>query len=273
MRLCPGGESARTSGEVSGPGGVKFTQPARETLCRQDFQYEDNHDGTCGFRHFDGLGSNGTQGSVESSDIPIQAVRISDDDGGRPAAISPRQVKRWVDNANAVYAHSGIRFRYEVSDGLVERKSTLLNNITGTGDGEWLQSKRLANRLAAEHPGRLTVLFRHGPGPNPTGGGFSWVDYDFVVMPGFDVTTICGKQNIGVFAHEAGHYLGLSHTFARVRDRRRGRRLAQGSQWRRVLFRRRPPVGHPAGPVYQGPPVRIGGERRSPGSTGRVPPE
>ena len=59
------------------------------------------------------------------------------------------------------------------------------------------------------------MLFRHGPGPNPTGGGFSWVDYDFVVMPGFDITTVCGKQNIGVFAHEVGHYLGLRHTFAR----------------------------------------------------------
>jgi len=161
------------------------------------------------------LAQTAPKGASNRATIPIQAVRISDDDGGRPAAISPRQVKRWVDNANAVYARSGIRFRYEVSDGLVERKSTLLNNVTGTGDGDWLQSKRLANRLAAEHPGRLTVLFRHGPGPNPTGGGFSWVDYDFVVMPGFDVTTICGKQNIGVFAHEAGHYLGLSHTFAR----------------------------------------------------------
>jgi hypothetical protein len=70
------------------------------------------------------------------------------------------------------------------------------------------------NRLAAEHPGKLILIFRHGPGAHPSGGGFSWVDYDFVVMPGFDVTTICERQNIGVFDHEVGHYLGLSHTFA-----------------------------------------------------------
>jgi hypothetical protein len=59
-------------------------------------------------------------------------------------------------------------------------------------------------------------------------GGFSWVDYDFVVMPGFEVTTICGKQNIGVFAHEVGHYLGLSHTFAREFET-----VAQADEWLR----------------------------------------
>ena len=131
-------------------------------------------------------------------DVPVVAVRVSDDDGGRPAAISPAQVKRWVDYGNRVYASAGIHFLYKTSDGMVERKSTLLNNPTGTGDRDWLQFKRAGNRLAAEHPGKLTLIFRHGPGPQPTGGGFSWVDYDFVVMPGFEVTTVCGRQNIGL---------------------------------------------------------------------------
>ncbi len=155
------------------------------------------------------------EGAPNRVEVPIQAVRISDDDGGRAAAISAHQVKRWVDYANAVYAHSGVHFRYEVADGLAERKSTLLNTIDGTGDRDWLESKRAGNRVAAEHPGKLTVLFRHGPGPNPTGHGFSWIDYDFVVMGGFDVSHVCGRQNIGSLAHEIGHYLGLSHVFTR----------------------------------------------------------
>ncbi len=147
--------------------------------------------------------------------IPIQAVKISDDDGRRPAAVSPAQVKHWIDYANAVYAGCGIRFRYAISDGFAERKSTLLNNIDGTSDSDWLQSKRLGNEVAAKYPRRLTVLFRHGAGPNPSGKGFGWFDYDFIVMPGFDGATACGRQNIGMFAHEAGHYLGLLHPFRR----------------------------------------------------------
>ena len=109
---------------------------------------------------------------------------------------------------------------------MVDRRSTLLNNITGTADPDWLQSRQAGNRLAAEHTGKLTLIFRNGPGPHPSGGGFSWIDYDFVVMPGFDVTTVCERQNIGVFPHEVGHYLGLKHIFAREFDT-----VAQADAW------------------------------------------
>ena len=66
--------------------------------------------------------------------------------------------------------------------------------------------------MAAEDK-RLLVLFR-GTG----GGGFSWSSYDFVVMPGFLNTWVCGTQNIGLFPHELGHYFGLSHTHGRKFD-------------------------------------------------------
>jgi hypothetical protein len=69
--------------------------------------------------------------------------------------------------------------------------------------------------VAATHPGKMVVFFRHGPGTGPAGGGFSWTDYNFVVMPGFNDTWVGEQQNIGAFAHEVGHFLGLSHTFAR----------------------------------------------------------
>jgi hypothetical protein len=74
--------------------------------------------------------------------VPILAVRVSDDDGSRPAEISPSQLKRWVDRGNQIYAATGIHFLYKTSDGMVERKSTLLNNPTGAGDRDWLQFKR-----------------------------------------------------------------------------------------------------------------------------------
>jgi hypothetical protein len=118
------------------------------------------------------LAQTAPKGTPFRADIPIVAVRISDDDGGRRAAIVPAQLKRWLDYANFVYASAGIHYHYQTSDGMVDRKSTLLNNVVRTSDRDWLESKRAANRLAAEHPGKLTIIFRHGPGPQPTGGGF-----------------------------------------------------------------------------------------------------
>jgi hypothetical protein len=165
-------------------------------------------------------------GASSRMDIPIVALRISDDDGKRQVTINPAQIKRWVDHGNYIYASTGIRFLYKTSDGIVERSSTLLNSPKGTGDRTWLEFRRAGNRLAAEHPGKMTMIFRYGPDQHPSGGGFSWVDYDFVVMPGFDVTTICGRQNINVFPHEVGHYLGLMHTFAKDFDT-----VAQADAW------------------------------------------
>ena len=63
-----------------------------------------------------------------------------------------------------------------------------LNNYAGNVDPDWRRSHLEATRLAAEHPGKLTLIFRHGPGPHPTYAGFSSSDADFVVMPGFDGT-------------------------------------------------------------------------------------
>jgi len=117
-------------------------------------------------------------------------VRVSDKDGGRRAAISKVQLKHWVDYGNFVYGSSGIRFHDETSDEMFEWKSTRLNNYAGNTDPDWRESHLEATRLPSEHPGKLTLIFRHGPGPNPTYAGFSAATANFVVMPGFDATVI-----------------------------------------------------------------------------------
>jgi hypothetical protein len=148
--------------------------------------------------------------------IRVQAVRIWDDDCGRAADITPRQVTQWVEKASEVYAPAGIRFQFDPAAGdYATLASTILNSMTGEGDANWKEAKRLGNRLAARFPGKMVVLFRHGPGKGPTGAGFASTGYDFVAMPGFGYTSACGHQNRTLFAHEAGHYLGLSHTFTR----------------------------------------------------------
>jgi len=141
--------------------------------------------------------------------VVVQPVWIADDNGDRPTEITPEQVEKWVKYADESYRPSGIRLSYDAKSGIPERRSTALNNITGTADADWIKTKRQGNALAAEFHGKLTVLFRHGPGRDPTGGGFGDIDYDFVAMPGFEAT----GRNIGLLAHEMGHYLGLVHTF------------------------------------------------------------
>jgi hypothetical protein len=84
---------------------------------------------------------------------------------------------------------------------------------TGLVDPDWPQERDAGNAVAAQHPGSVVVFFRFGSGGGATGGGFSAAGYDFVAMPGFNNTGVCGHQNIDLFAHELGHYFELAHTF------------------------------------------------------------
>lgn len=143
--------------------------------------------------------------------VSVQAVRISDDDGRRAPSLSPGQFADWLRFANEVFAPAHIRF--EPSPRVEERQSTLLNSMTGVHDVLWADAKRQGNALAAEFPDKLLVLLRYGPGKDPTGAAFAGDDYDYIAMPSF-MGQHCGHPHTDALAHEIGHFLGLSHTFA-----------------------------------------------------------
>lgn len=147
--------------------------------------------------------------------VRLQAIAVSDDDGRRAVRITPEQVKQWVDKANEIFALASVRFLYDPDLDFAALKSTILNDMTGDSDTNWKREVDTGNRVAADHTGKLVMFFIHGPEQGATGGGFSASNYNFVEMPGFNDTTVCGYQNIGILAHEVGHYLGLSHPFAR----------------------------------------------------------
>ncbi len=141
--------------------------------------------------------------------IPVYAIRASDNNGNRPADITPAQVQSWLDRANRVFEVAGIEFTY---DGLLhDLNNTNVNSVTGIRDPNWSNVKSTLDTIAATAQS-LVIAFRFGPGPGQTGGGFSWNDYRFVIMPGFNATGVAGVQNISLLAHEIGHYLGLPHT-------------------------------------------------------------
>lgn len=67
--------------------------------------------------------------------LRIHAVRLSDDDGGRAAAITPVQVSDWVKEANAIFARSnaGIRLYFKADSSGPDWqvvKSTVLNRLS-----------------------------------------------------------------------------------------------------------------------------------------------
>jgi hypothetical protein len=148
--------------------------------------------------------------------IRIQGIKMADDLGGRETSITFEEAKRWVDYANQVYGEWGIQFLFDRStDWTPALRNSLVNRIMGGTGPNWTQSRDAANVIARQYPDKIVVFFRFGPDAGPTGNGFSDYSLDFVVMPGFpkDVTQVCDHQNIGLLAHELGHYMGLSHTF------------------------------------------------------------
>jgi len=150
--------------------------------------------------------------------VPLLALRVADDDGSRPARVTPEQVATWVAYANQVFRPAGVQLLFE-RGAFRELRSTLINRLEGTGQVDWGQTKRVADEVASFYPDRLVVFFRHGPGKSATGVGMSWTDYNFVAMPGWLDDAHCGHDHIYALAHEIGHHLGLSHTFARVFSR------------------------------------------------------
>jgi len=133
--------------------------------------------------------------------VPIYAVQASDDDGQRVANITPAQVQQWIDQANLVYDVACVRFTFDGK--LHPITDTHVNSVTGIEYPQWQHVMDTLNAIAnTQH--KLTVVFRHGDGVGPIGGGFSWWTYDFVAMPAFSATSLCGNQNIGIMAHEMG---------------------------------------------------------------------
>jgi len=150
----------------------------------------------------------------ETITLRVQAIRLADDDGGRPADTAAAEFSQWVEFANASFAPAGIAFAYDPVADFAEVRSTFLNNLADPNDTfpDWRAQGTLGNEIAARYPGKVLVIMRHGPGPTSDYGGSGSPSHGFIILPGFGVSIHCGSTALLWFAHEMGHYLGLGHT-------------------------------------------------------------
>jgi hypothetical protein len=156
--------------------------------------------------------------------VRVLAVQGMDDDGGRACKITVEEVKAQVAEANRIYEPARVRFAFRGdSEDFVQLRNTHINSLMpgnrqadaekqAPGIGTPAERHQAAAQFAAQHPDCLVVFFRYGDKrKGATGGGYSGSRAKYVVMPGLRSTNM-GLRGL---AHEAGHYLGLSHTFAR----------------------------------------------------------
>jgi hypothetical protein len=150
----------------------------------------------------------------EAITLRVQAIRLTDDDGGRPADTSPAQFAEWIGFANVSFAPAGIAFAYDPATDFAEVRDTFLNNLADPNDTfpDWRAQGALGNEIAARYPGKVLVIMRHGPGRTSNYGGSGSPSHGFIILPGFGVSIHCGTTAYQWFAHEMGHFLGLGHT-------------------------------------------------------------
>jgi Ca2+-binding RTX toxin-like protein len=156
--------------------------------------------------------------------LRLQAVRATDDDGGRAPTITDAEFGVWVATANALFAPARIRFAWDPARNSGTVRDTDVNDI-GMGDDDELGP---AYGVASANPGRIVVIFRHGPGAQPVAGAFSGESLVMVVAPNFG--NFLAPVGLGpggnlvfspypqLLAHEVGHLLGLGHTFPGPND-------------------------------------------------------
>lgn len=140
--------------------------------------------------------------------VTVRFYRVAEDNGNAPCPIDPAGLVAWVREANDIFGAAGIRLSCDDRFDIV-RNTDLVTSV-GVESPGWTEIKSMGDALAQQSRS-IVVLVRAG-----AGNGYSWSDYDFIVMPAFASYTEFGEHGGWLFAHELGHFLGLPHTHSEI---------------------------------------------------------
>ena len=151
--------------------------------------------------------------------IPVHVILAALDDGSDAPVMPIAGTQRLLSDANRVYnsieGGMGIRFIFDPVTDLetVTRTDLQRDNPNGVQDGGGLPADFSQDRTnyANQYPGKVVVYFRnhHDNDAHYAGAGnFSSAFGDYVVLHP-------DPNRAYYFAHEVGHYLGLSHPFGK----------------------------------------------------------
>lgn len=127
--------------------------------------------------------------------VPIAAMLVSDDNGGRAPTVTTADISRIVRFNSTILMRAGLQLTFDQADVRTVR-STAINDTTTASD-----ETDEANRIMEAHfPNHLGVFFHQA-------GASARQDLRFVFLDP------AGGPNLETLSHEIGHWLDLDHTF------------------------------------------------------------
>jgi hypothetical protein len=165
--------------------------------------------------------------------LRVHVVKCADGNGKRDTLTTAPQVQQWVDRANRVFGQAGVLLEFDPATDFESVQNTQLNSLAWhdeANDSPQDAAEKQANYAAAENyasqfPDQIVVFIRYGF-KSKSGSGMSGPAHKLVVMPGFNATVAdiyyqdgskkTSAQNISLFGHEIGHFVGLYHTHVKV---------------------------------------------------------